>query len=142
MTTTDCMPRVRFGFHPKREVDVSIDAPTASSDGGLVLLRQLDEQLGLFAKFAPLLVDGRQPLRVTHPRLEQFRQRVFQIAMGYEDQNDATSLRNDPMWKVACDRNADNADALSSQPSLSRFEHAMTLRSVVLMTRAFEDDYV
>jgi hypothetical protein len=123
-------------------VDVSIDAPTASSDGGLVLLRQLDEQLGLSAKFAPLLVDGRNPLRVTHPRLEQFRQRVFQIAMGYEDQNDATSLRNDPMWKVACDRNADNADALSSQPSLSRFEHAMTLRSVVLMTRAFEDDYV
>jgi hypothetical protein len=142
MTTTDCMPRTRFGFHPRRVVDVSIDAPTTSSDGGLVLLRQVDEQLGLCAKLAPMLVDRRDPRLVEHPRLEQLRQRVFQIAMGYEDQNDATSLRHDPAWKVACDRNVDEADALSSQPSLSRFEHAMTARAVVALTRALEDEYV
>lgn len=142
MTTTDCLPQIRFGFHPQREVDVSIDAPTTSSDGGLVLLRQLDEQLGLCAGLAPRLVDRRNPVFTLHTRLEQLRQRVFQIAMGYEDQNDATSLRRDPAWKVACDRSVDEDDALSSQPSLSRFEHAMDLRSVVLMTRALEDEYV
>jgi len=142
MTTTECMPRMRFGFHPQRVVDVSIDAPTTSSDGGLVLLRQLDEQLGLCAKLSTLLVDRRNPRFTQHPRLEQLRQRVFQIAMGYEDQNDSTSLRLDPAWKVACDRNTDEADALSSQPSLSRFEHAMTARAVVVLTRAIEDEYV
>jgi hypothetical protein len=142
MTTTECMPRIRFGFHPQRVVDVSADAPTTSSDGGLVVLRQLDEQLGLCAGLAPLLVDRRDPRFTQHPRLEQLRQRVFQIAMGYEDQNDATALRSDPVWKVACDRNVDEDDALSSQPSLSRFEHAMTARAVVELTGAFEDEYV
>jgi hypothetical protein len=141
MTTTECMPRIRFGFHPQRVVDVSMDAPTASSDGGLILVRQLDERLGLCAKLAPLLVDHRDPLRTQHTRQEQLRQRVFQIVMGYEDQNDATSLRHDPVWKVACDRNVDD-EALSSQPSLSRFEHAVTGRALVLLTRAFEDEYV
>lgn len=142
MTTTACMPRMRFGFHPRRAVDVTVDAPTTSSDGGLVLLRQVDEQLGLCAKLAPMLVDRRDPRFTQHPRLEQLRQRVLQIAMGYEDQNDATSLRLDPAWKVACNRNVDEADALSSQPSLSRFEHAMTARAVVLLTRSLEDEYV
>jgi hypothetical protein len=142
MTTTECMPRMRFGFHPRREVDVSVDAPTTSSDGGLLLLRQVDEKLGLCTRLAPMLVDRRDPRFTQHPRLEQLRQRVFQIAMGYEDQNDATSLRLDPAWKVACDRNVDEVDALSSQPSLSRFEHAMTARAVVLLTRALEDEYV
>jgi Transposase DDE domain group 1 len=142
MTTTACMPRMRFGFHSRRAVDVSIDAPTTSSDGGLLLLRQVDEKLGLCAKLAPMLVDRRDPRLTQHPRLEQLRQRVFQIAMGYEDQNDATTLRLDPAWKVACDRNVDEVDALSSQPSLSRFEHAMTAKAVVLLTRSFEDEYV
>jgi hypothetical protein len=136
------MPRMRIGFHPRRVVDVTLDAPTTSSDGGVLLLRQVDEQLGLCARLAPLLVDLRDPRLTQHPRLEQLRQRVFQIAMGYEDQNDATSLRLDRAWKVACDRDADEADALSSQPSLSRFEHAMTARAVVLLTRAMEDHYV
>src|SRR5260370_37852006 len=89
-----------------------------------------------------MLVDLRDPRLTQHPRLEQLRQRVFQIAMGYEDQNDATSLRLDPAWKVACDRDVDEADALSSQPSLSRFEHAMTARAVVSLTRSMEDEYV
>jgi Transposase DDE domain group 1 len=142
MTTTACMPRMRFDFHPGRAVDVSVDAPTTSSDGGLVLLRQMDEQLGLTAGLAGMLVDRRDPRRTQHPRLEQLRQRVFQIAMGYEDQNDAASLRLDPAWKVACDRNADETDALSSQPSLSRFEQAMTGRAVVMLTRKLEDEYV
>jgi hypothetical protein len=136
------MRRVRFGFHLQRPVDVSIDAPTTSSDGGLVLLRQLDEGLGLCARLAPLLVDNRDPRFTLHPRIEQLRQRVFQIAMGYEDQNDATSLRLDPAWKVACDRSTEEDDGLSSQPSLSRFEHAMTPRAVVLLTRSLEDEYV
>jgi hypothetical protein len=107
-----------------------------------VLLRQVDQKLGLCAGLAPMLVDRRNPRFIQHPRLEQLRQRVFQIAMGYEDQNDATSLRLDPAWKVACDRNADENDALSSQPSLSRFEHAMTARAVVVLTRSLEDEYV
>jgi len=142
MTTTECLPRMRLEFHPKRAVEVSVDAPATTSDGGLVLLRQMDEQLGLCGRLAKFLVDTRDPERIEHSRLEQMRQRVFQIAMGYEDQNDATALRHDPALKIVCDRSLEDVDALSSQPSLSRFEHAMTARAVLRLTRAFEDEYV
>src|SRR5258708_14396062 len=113
MTTTEWMARIRFGLHLRRVVDVSAGAPATSSDAGLVLLRQLDEQLGLCGRLAPLLVDGRGPRLTQQTRVEQLGQRVFQIVMGYEDQNDATALRRDPVWKVACDRNVDEDDALS-----------------------------
>jgi Transposase DDE domain group 1 len=142
MTTTVCIPKVRLDFHPKRHIDVRANAPSTSSDGGLLLLRQADEHLQLCDQMAPLLSDRRDAARTNHSRLEQLRQRVFQIALGYADQNDASSLRHDPLWKVACDRLVDEPDALSSQPSLSRLEHAMSGRAIVAMTNAFEDDYV
>jgi hypothetical protein len=107
-----------------------------------VLLRQLDERLGLCAKFAALLPDERHPVFVEHTRDEQLRQRVFQIALGYEDQNDATGLRHDPLWKASCDRLPADDAGLSSQPTLSRFEHAVDARTVVMLQRAFEDEYV
>jgi hypothetical protein len=60
------MPRVGFGFHSRRVVDVSVDAPIASSDVGLVLIRQLDERLGFCATFEKLLVDARDPRLTLH----------------------------------------------------------------------------
>lgn len=140
--TTECMPEMTFDFHPKRRVALTFDAPHTSSDGGLVLLRQLDAKLGLCATFAPLLSDERDARLVDHTREEQLRQRVFQIALGYEDQNDASSLRDDPLWKASCDRLPDDEVGLSSQPTLSRFEHAIDARSMVSLQRAFEDQYV
>jgi len=83
-------------------VQIACDAPHISSDGGVVLLRQLDDKLGLTASFASLLGDDRDPGRVAHTRLEQLRQRVYQIAMGYEDCNDADWIRKDPALRLAC----------------------------------------
>jgi hypothetical protein len=139
---TECMPEVTFNFHPARRVELKFDAPQTSSDGGLVLLRQLDARLGVCATFAPLLPDERDARFVEHSRQEQLRQRVFQIALGYEDQNDARSLRDDPLWKTSCDRLPEAEVGLSSQPTLSRFEHAIDARSMVSLQRAFEDQYV
>src|SRR5208283_1682450 len=106
---TDCSPRIAFDFHPRLPIVTSFDAPESSSDGGVLLLRALDERLGLTARFADQLPDGRDPRFVQHPRVEQLRQRVYQIALGYEDCNDATRLRNDRAFKVACDRLAEHA---------------------------------
>lgn len=136
------MPQVTFGFHPARRVEAKFDAPQISSDGGVLLLRQLDTKLGLSERFAKLLPDIRDARFVVHGREEQLRQRVLQIALGYEDQNDAAWLRDDPLWKTACDRLPDDEAGLSSQPTLSRFEHAVDARTVVGLQRAFEDDYV
>lgn len=140
--TTECLPQVRLGFHPNRPIDLLFDQPETSSDGGALLLRQVDERLGLCKLLAGLLPDGRDPRKVVHSRLEQVRQRVFQIALGYEDGNDATTLRQDRLLKAACDRLPEDRHGLSSQPSLSRLEHAVTARDVVQLQRAMERTYV
>jgi hypothetical protein len=108
----------------------------------LLLLRALDGRLGLCEQIAALLPDLRDPLRVEHPRLEQVRQRLFQIALGYADQSDADTLRLDPLACLACDRRPDDGRGLSSQPTLSRLEHAVGARDVVRLQRLLEDDYI
>mgnify|MGYP001026901196 CR=1 FL=1 len=142
MPTTQCLPHLRLGFHPTRSVDVAFDLPELSSDGGVLVLRQLDERLGLSDLVAGCLPDRRDPRKVIHSRVEQVRQRLFQIALGYEDGNDATTLRHDRLLKTACDRLPEDANGLSSQPSLSRLEHAMTARDIVRLQRALEQAYV
>ena len=142
MPTTPCVPDLRLNFHPHRTVHLSFDAPQTSSDGGLVLLRQVDARLGLSERVAAALPDARDPSRVVPSRREQVRQRLFQIALGYEDQNDAEALRHDLLLRTVCDRLPEDGRGLSSQPTLSRFEHAVGARDVVRLQRCLEADYV
>jgi hypothetical protein len=135
--TTGCIPPIELQLQGRR-VQIAGDAPTISSDGGVVLLRQLDERLGLTARLAPLLPDVRSADRVRHSRQEQLRQRVFQICLGYEDCNDADRLRTDPALRLACGADRE----LSSQPTLSRFENAITGRQLNQLRREFERQYV
>lgn len=139
---TECTAPLGLGFHPDRPVQVTFDAPHISSDGGLLLLRQADERLGLTRWFSECLVDKRDPTRIEHSRQEQVRQRIFQIAMGYEDCNDADALRRDPILTVACDRPVGDEKGLSSQPTLSRFENAVDGATLNRLVRAFEQRYV
>jgi len=139
---TECSAQQSFGFHPDQPVVVSFDAPEISSDGGALLLRQLDEDLGLTERMASCLSDSRDPQRVRHTRCEQLRQRVFQVALGYEDGNDADFLRHDPVLQTVCDRAPDDAEGLSSQPTVSRFENAVDGLSLRRLLRRFECDYV
>jgi DDE family transposase len=139
---TDCSPRIAFDFHPRLPIVTICDAPESSSDGGVLLLRALDERLGLTAGFAERVPDWRDPRFVQHPRLEQLRQRVYQIALGYEDCNDATRLRNDRAFKVACDRLPEDEAGLSSQPTLSRMENAVPMSRVKALLLQVENGFV
>lgn len=137
-----CSAQVAFDFHPQLPIQVDFDAPDISSDAGVLLLRPLDDRLGLTAGFAACLSDSRDPSRVLHDRHEQVRQRVYQIDLGYEDCNDADTLRHDPLLKTVCNRTPHDPVGLSSQPTLSRFENApdgLTLRRLV---RFFERTWV
>jgi len=136
--TTPCIPPIELQFQRRRAV-LSADADQVSSDGGVVLLRKLDERLGLTARLVPLVGDRRDLARVGHSRLEQLRQRVYQICMGYEDCNDGDWLRHDPAFRLACDA---EDHALSSQPTLSRFENAITGRELNRLCRDYEQSYV
>lgn len=139
---TECTAQVELGFHVRLPVVVRCDAPTMSSDGGWILVREAEEQLGLVKGFAALLPDLRDPTRVQHSREEQLRQRVFQIVMGYEDGNDADSLRSDPVLRTVCDCEVNEGRGLSSQPTLSRFENAVSGPTIGSLVRFLEQRYV
>jgi len=138
---TDCT-QVTLGFHPRFPVQVVFDAPETSSDGGALLLRRMDDRLGLSERFSACLPDVRDPRFIVHERLEQSRQRIFQIALGYEDCNDAGALRLDPLLKVACDLTPEDETRLSSQPTLSRLENAVDMKSIKKLLKQIEGDYV
>jgi hypothetical protein len=136
--TTPCIPPVELQFQRRRAI-LSADAEQVSSDGGVVLLRKLDERLGLTTRLTALLGDSRDSARVRHSRLEQVRQRVYQICLGYEDCNDADWLRHDPALRLACGA---EHHAMSSQPTLSRFENAITGADFNRLCRGYEQSYV
>lgn len=139
---TQCIPQQRLSFHPEAPIVVEFNAPEISSDGGALLLRQIDDRLGLTAGFAGCLLEDRERHRVRHSRQEQARQRIFQIALGYEDCNDADRLRLDPLLNVVCDRTPQDSQGLSSQPTLSRFENAQPATTLRRLVCLLEDTYV
>jgi hypothetical protein len=130
-----------LNFHPTHPITVAFDAPHISSDGGALLLRQMDDRLGLSARVAALLPDARDPREVKHDRHEQVRQRLYQIALGYAECNDAARLRHDPVLKSVCARSP-QAEGLSSQPTLSRLENAVDARTLRMLLREIEEQYV
>jgi hypothetical protein len=105
-----------------------------SSDGGLLLLKAADKVLGLTHAVAETIIDRRQPEKVRHEILELVRQRVFSLAAGYPDCNDADYLRQDPVLKLMCDRDPITGDDLGSQPTLSRLENSVTRAQLLNMS--------
>lgn len=97
-----------------------------TSDGGSLLLREIDQATNLTASMGQALCDPRDPAKVRHAQEELLRQRLFAIAMGYEDCNDHDTLRFDPGLKTAIGRLPETGEALASQPTLSRLENRVS----------------
>jgi Transposase DDE domain group 1 len=137
---TDCIPQVTFDFQGLRPPVVArFDQAHASSDGGAVLLKAIDERLGLTQRLAAGLTDRRQPGKVEHDLVELVQQRVFGIACGYADGNDRARLGHDPVHKLLLDRDPLAGPALASQPTLSRFENAVSRPDLYLASLARAD---
>jgi hypothetical protein len=112
-----------------------------SSDAGLLPFRQFDEHIGLTRQFAEVLQDARVPGLIDHTFLEMVRSRIYGILAAYEDQNDHDALRYDPVFKLIADRSPDD-DPLASQPTLSRFENAITIPSLKRLRDLFIDQFI
>lgn len=106
-----------------------------SSDAGLTLLRGVERRTGLADVLASCLVDRRDPSKVQHSLEDIIRFRIMMIAAGYEDGNDAASLRHDPSFKIALERNPETGAALCSQPTISRMENLPKARDLIRMGR-------
>jgi Transposase DDE domain group 1 len=133
---------MHFPLLSRKPVQVDFTGGTLSSDGGLLLLAHLDQRLGLTQRVAACLQDPRLPERIRHSLLDLIRQRVYQIAAGYEDANDATALRRDPALKVAVGRSPHSDPDLASQPTLSRLEGTVTEAECDAINAALLDQFL
>ena len=123
----------------KKKVTAAFDAGQISSDGGVLLLAGADQRLGLINTLAALIPDDRDPALITHSLSDILRARVFAIACGYSDADDLDDLRRDPAFKLACGRLPESGDDLASQPTMSRWENAPDLRTLIRLSHAMVD---
>ncbi len=121
---TECSQQ-SFGFeeHFSREIRGRFDGGQQTSDGGGLLLRETDRRLNLLPRFAACFVDGRDPERIEHTVEEMTSQRVYGMALGYEDLNDHEQLRYDPLLALMAGRK-NPEEVLAGKSTLNRMELA------------------
>jgi Transposase DDE domain group 1 len=114
-----------------------------SSDFGALLLRGVDRQIGLTERLAAAIRDKRHQSYIDHPLRDLLAQRIYQIASGYADANDANPLRRDPLFKLGVERRPlDAKHDLASAPTFSRLEHQMDRKDLYRLTRALVDHFI
>ena len=123
-----------------KAVIARFDGGQLSSEGGLLVLREIESRLGVADRLAACLKDPRAPEKVVHRLAEIIRFRMLMIAAGYEDGNDADTLRGDPMFKLALDR-LPSGEELCSQSTISRLENLPDVRALLRLGRALVEQY-
>jgi Transposase DDE domain group 1 len=121
--TTECNQFV-FGFHPRkrREIRAQFDGGAITSDGGGLLLREVEKRIGVLRQFAACFTDYRNPELIEHTVEELVAQRVYGLASGHEDLNDHEELRNDPLLAVLVEKADPGSQALAGKSTLNRLE--------------------
>ena len=140
MTDDTLLPFAFPAVHGKK-ITAAFDGGRITSNGGVMVLAAAERKLGLTAKLASMICDSRDPLRVVHLLPDILRARIFAIACGYEDADDLDWLRSDPAFKLACGRLPDSGHDLCSQPTVSRWENAPSLREIIRLMGVMVDLY-
>jgi hypothetical protein len=120
---TECIQsQFRFAKHFRREVVGEFSGGTMSSDGGALLLREVDQKMNLLPRFSQCFLDGRNPDLINHPVEQMLAQRIYGLALGYEDLNDHEQLRYDPLLGVLAGKAQPGQEALAGKSTLNRME--------------------
>jgi hypothetical protein len=136
---TDCIRnKPEFSKLKRRVLEVNFDGGDVSSDGGLVLLREVDRRLKLTERVAAVLDDPRDPDLITHPLVDLLRQRVYAIVHGYEDLNDHGQLRQDVLLQSVLDRD----EPLASAPTLCRLENRASRTAAWALHRELVETFI
>ncbi|MCD6162844.1 MAG: IS1380 family transposase [candidate division Zixibacteria bacterium] len=130
-----------FSYFVKKNLTADFKGGEISSDSGLLLLRQLDQELGLTKGLGDCIDDERHQSYTKQPILDLIRQRTYQIMAGYEDANDADELRHDPILKSVTGRLLSD-EPLASQPTISRFENGVTFKEIFKLLDYLLDFYI
>jgi hypothetical protein len=132
-----------LNFSTPKPLEVKFSRLDLSSDAGLLLVRQAEEQLKICEGIANCLADNRESGKVKHPLSQLISQRVYQIAAGYEDTNDSNYLRHDPIFKIACDKvPLPGEELLASQPTINRLENQAQKKELAAIRRLFVEKFI
>ena len=132
---TVCHNQLRFESLFSKEVIADFAGGRITSDAGGLVLRELDQRYRFAENAARCLHDPREGHKVKHDLLTLVRQRLFAIAQGYEDNNDAATLAKDPAFKIMAGKAPESGPNLASQPTLSRFENRVTAKDLRRLSR-------
>jgi len=136
---TECNTKLVFGFSKSKRLDADFTGGDLSSDGGILLFRQIDEKLKLLKSFSEVISDPRNQERISHTQEELIRQRVMQICAGYEDANDCNSLRKDSAFQMTC---GELGKELGSQPTMTRLENRMSKKEISACRKFFIGQFI
>ena len=139
----DFSAKLHFNFATKKPLKVKFSGLDLSTDSGLLLVKQAEENLKICEGIANSWSDKREQHKVKHPQFQLVSQRIYQIVAGYEDTNDSNYLRHDPIFKIICDKIPRiGAELLASQPTISRLENQITKQEIKAIRRFFVDKFL
>jgi len=142
---TDCNAKpLHFSSLGRKKIQADFDGGRLTSDTGTLLLREVDQQMGLVHALADCIPDPRHPSLIQHSQEEMLAQRIYSIALGYEDLNDHDALRRDPALQVATERirKEDEDQALSSPSTLCRLENRISRESLTRIAKVFVEQFI
>lgn len=132
---TVCNKKIKISRNLKKEILVNFNGGNITSDGGLLLIKKIDKLLRLTEKISESIKDRRDAEKIKHDMRSLIKQKIYQLTLGYEDNIDANKLRNDPIFKVAINRNPETDEPLATQSTLSRLENNLRIKDLYELTR-------
>ncbi len=140
---TECNSNaIGFSSLGRRSVIADFAGGTITSDGGALLLREADRGLGLIEAINAVIPDPRHPIYIVHDQAVMLRQRIYAIAMGYEDGNDHQQLRQDPLMQALTERGVNAKIPLASPPTLCRLENRIERKTLVRISEVFVEMFI
>ena len=140
---TDCNSQpLLFSSLGRKNIQANFNGGHLTSDAGAALLREVDKRIGLIDAIVNCIGDPRQPAKITHDLRTMLAQRIFAIAMGYEDLNDHDSLRNDPLLQLVTERGMNERQPLASASTLCRFENRIDRKALAKMAEVFVEQFI
>lgn len=137
---TKILPKLEGKVNQKDCLKIDFAGGQITSDGGLILLKRLDDDMGLTESINRLITDPRDSKKITHTQKQLLSQRLYQIIAGYEDCNDSNLLKDDPIFKLVAGK-SQMKESLGSQPTLSRLENRITRYQITRLKRLLVQQY-
>jgi hypothetical protein len=140
---TDCNTQpLLFSNLKNKKIQADFNGGSLTSDAGAVLLREVDNRIGLINAVNRCIPDPRHPFFIVHDQKTMLAQRIFGIALGYEDLNDHQSLRHDPLFQIISERGIKDDMPLASPPTLCRLENRIDRKTLAEIAKVFVEKFI